>query len=120
MGRSARWGCPTLYSKLSCLCCSSWATLPSLPASEHHLEDNNHSILSAQEPVLGSHEVQRIRRKSLGSEARRHITEPERGDDTTVRRYLRPRRQTAEAGVEEQPAAAPVQYSPQETPTPPI
>ena len=35
-----------------------------------------------------------------------------------MRRYLRPRRQTAEAGVEEQPAAAPVQYSPQETPTP--
>jgi chromosome segregation ATPase len=35
-----------------------------------------------------------------------------------VRRYLRPRRQTAEAGVEEQPATAPIQESPQETPTP--
>jgi hypothetical protein len=35
-----------------------------------------------------------------------------------VRRYLRPRRQTAKAGVEEQPAAAPIQDSPQEMPTP--
>ena len=52
-------------------------------------------------------------------EARRQITEPERGDDTTVRRYLRPRRQAPEAGVEEQPAtAAPTQDSPQETPAP--
>ena len=36
-----------------------------------------------------------------------------------MRRYLRPRRQAPEAGVEEQPAAAaPIQDSPQETPTP--
>ena len=52
-------------------------------------------------------------------EARRQITEPERGDDTTMRRYLRPRRQAPEADVEEQPAtAAPTQDSPQETPAP--
>jgi len=57
--------------------------------------------------------------KTSVPEARRQITEPERGDDTTVRRYLRPRRQAPEAGVEEQPtAAAPIQDSSQETPTP--
>jgi hypothetical protein len=37
--------------------------------------------------------------KTSVSEARRQITEPERGDDTTVRRYLRPRRQAPVAGV---------------------
>lgn len=67
----------------------------------------------------GAMECKGFAGKTSIPEARRQITELERGDDTTVRRYLRPRRQALEAGVEEQTAAAaPIQDSPQETPTP--